>query len=257
MRRPIVPVLALAVVALGACSRLTGPTKRAASAAQPEPVSEIVVARPAPPVDASPGRQAAATSSSGEPVVDFERPSGCSEIYETNDVCRTVQALVDARTRLNNRACAPRFRTLLPDYSIYCNWQRFVRKPIVGVDSKDCYTGRYEGEGIVCTFWDPPHAGEYDASFPYEAVQKALTGCLSSWKYEETSKAKVHSDRAFSLSKVVEDVAGKSVMRVQACLFTQLPRDLDEQPEKIVRIEAFAEPFARSADGGTRGAGAP
>ena len=248
----VVPALTLAAVALGACSRLTGPSRRTASAAQPEPVSEIVINRPPPPVDASPGGEAAATSSSREPVVDFERPSGCSEIYETNDVCRTVQALVDARTRLNNRACAPRFNKLLPDYSISCEWQRFVRKPIVGVDSKDCYSARYDGEGIVCWFEDHQHAGEYDASFPYEAVQKALTGCLPGWKYEETSKAKVHSDRAFSLSKVVEDGAGKSVQRVQACLFTKLPRDLDEPPMKIVRIEAFAEPLVRSADGGTR-----
>jgi len=137
-------------------------------------------------------------------------------------------------------------------YRIGCEWQRFVRKPVVGVDSKECYTARYDGEGIVCWLDDPQHGGEYDASLPYEAVQKALTGCLPGWKYEETSKAKVHSDRAFSLSKVVEDGAGKSVQRVQACLFTQPPRDLDEPLMKLVRIEAFAEPVVRSADGGTR-----
>ena len=56
---------------------------------------------------------------------------------------------------------------------------------------------RYDGEGIVCWLDDPQHGGEYDASLPYEAVQNALTGCLPGWKYEETSKAKVHSDRAF------------------------------------------------------------
>lgn len=87
---------------LGACSRPAGPSNGVASAPRPEALSEIVVARPAPPVDASTGSQAA---SSAEPVVDFERPAGCSEIYETNDVCKTAQALVDARTRLNNRAC--------------------------------------------------------------------------------------------------------------------------------------------------------
>jgi len=251
MRHLIDPVLALAAVALGACSRPGGASNGEVSAPHPEPVSELYVARPAPPVDASPGPQVA-TSPSAEPLVNFELPSGCSEIYETNDVCKTVQALVDARTRLNNRACAPTFRTLLPDYSIFCTWQRFVRKPVVGADSKDCYADRYDGEGIVCRLWDPQHAGEYDASFPYEAVQKALTGCLPGWKYEETSKAKVHSDRAFSLSKVVEDGAGRSVQRVQACLFTQPPRDLDEQPRKIVRIEAFAEPPPGTADGGRR-----
>jgi len=154
MRHLIDPVLALAAVALGACSRPGGASNGEVSAPHPEPVSELYVARPAPPVDASPGPQVA-TSPSAEPLVNFELPSGCSEIYETNDVCKTVQALVDARTRLNNRACAPTFRTLLPDYSIFCTWQRFVRKPVVGADSKDCYADRYDGEGIVCWFEDP------------------------------------------------------------------------------------------------------
>jgi len=250
MRHPIVPVLALTVVALAACSRRAGPSERVASAPRPKPVSEVVDVRPAPQVDASQGPQAA-TASSAEPVVKSELPPGC-EVFETNDVCKTLQALVDARTRLINRPCAGRFHRLLPDYRIGCEWQRFVRKPVVGVDSKDCYTARYDGEGIVCWLDDPQHGGEYDASFPYEAVQKALTGCLPGWKYEETSKAKVHSDRAFSLSKVVEDGAGKSMMRVQACLFTQAPRGIDEQPMKVVRIEAFAELQIGTADGGTR-----
>jgi hypothetical protein len=218
-----------------------------ASASRPEPVSEILVARPVSSVDASAGPAA----SSAEPVVNFELPSGCSESYETNDVCKTVQALVDARTRLNNRACAPRFQRLLPEYSISCEWQRYVHMPIYG-ESKDCYVARYDGEGIVCTFWDPQHARDYDGSFPYEAVQKALTSCLSTWKYEETSNAKAYADRAFSLSKVVEDGPGKNVTRVQACLFTKAPRGLDEQPEKIVQIEVFTERLARTADGGTR-----
>jgi hypothetical protein len=250
MRRGVVPVLALAAVAVGACSRPAGSSIRVASALRPEAVSEIVVARPAPPVDASTGSQAA-TASSAEPVVKSELPPGC-EVFETNDVCKTLQALVDARTRLINRPCAGRFHRLLPDYRIGCEWQRFVRKPVVGVDSKDCYKARYDGEGIVCWLDDPKHGGEYDASFPYEAVQKALAGCLPGWKYEETSKAKVHSDRAFSLSKVSEDGAGKSMIRVQACLFTQAPRGIDEHPMKVVRIEAFAEPQIGTADGGTR-----
>jgi hypothetical protein len=249
MRHPIVvAVLALGAVALAGCSRRAGPSERMASASRPEPVSEIVVARPVSSVDAS----AAPAASSAEPVVNFELPSGCSEIYETNDVCKTVQALVDARTRLNNRACAPRFQRLLPDYSISCDWQRFVRKPVVGIDSKDCYTARYDGEGIVCWFEDPRRIGDPDASFPYEAVQKALTGCLSTWKYEETSNAKVYSERALSLSKVVEEGAGQSVTRVQACLFIQPPRSIDEPPTKVVRIEVFTERLAGTADGGTR-----
>ena len=253
MRRPSVPVLALSVVALAACSRPAGPSEREAYAPRPAPVREIAVARPPPPVDASPGK--AAASSSAESVADFDRPSGCSEIYETNDVCKTVQALVDARTRPINRACASRFNSILPDYSdcsISCEWQRFASRSQDYKDSKDCYAERYGGEAIICSFYDSQHYEEYDASVPYEALQKALTGCLSGWKYEETSTSKVHSDRAFSFSKVVEDGAGKSVMRVQACLSTQRPRDLDEQPMKFVRIEVFAEPLVGTADGGTR-----
>ena len=248
MRDPVVAILAFSVVALVACSRRAGPSERMASP------SEMVVARPAPPVDASLDAHAA-TSSSAEPIVNFERPSGCREIYETNDVCKTVQALVDARARLINRACASRFNTLLPDYSdciISCEWRRFADRVQNYKDSKDCYAERYDGEAIICSFYDSRHREEYDASVPYEAVQKALTGCLSGWKHEETSTSKAYSDRAFSFSKVLEDGAGKSVLRVQACLFTQPPRDIDEPSIKVVRIEAFAEPLVRSPDGGTR-----
>jgi len=252
MRHYIVPILALAAVAVGACSRPAGPSNGVASAPRSEALSEIVVARPAPPVDASTGSHAA---SSAEPVVDFERPSGCIEIYETNDVCKTVQALVDARTRLINRACASRFNTLLPDYSdclVSCEWRRLGDRIHNHKYTKDCYAERYDGEAIICDFYDSRHREEYDASIPYEAFQRALKGCLSGWKYEETSTSKVYSDSAFSFAKVVEDAAGKSVMRVQACLFTRPPRDIDEAPMKVVRIEAFAEPLVGTADGGTR-----
>ena len=86
MRHPIVPVLALTVVALAACSRRAGPSERVASAPRPKPVSQVVDDRQRRRSTRARGPRTS-TASSAEPVVKSELPPG-GEVFKTTMYAR-------------------------------------------------------------------------------------------------------------------------------------------------------------------------
>jgi hypothetical protein len=230
-----IPLLALTVgVMVAACSRQEPRSEHVHSESPRPPVIAISVASAA----ASPVT-APATRSSAEGAVDLAFPKGCDEIYDPSDVCKTLRSLLDVHTRLENRACLSRIQHVIPGYGASCEWAPFSYKPPRGGVHEDCYSDRFDGEGVLCTIIDDRHPD--DASSHYGATEKAVRACLQDWHYEQTAKTRAYVDRAFSVSKAADGADGRRVSHVQACRYTEAPHSIDEQSRHYVRLEVFTE----------------
>jgi hypothetical protein len=83
-------------------------------------------------------------------------------------------------------------------------------------------------------------------------TEKALRSCLQGWSYQQTAKARVYVDRAFSLSRVDDIADSKLTSRVQACKYTDPPKNIDEGSRHYVRLEIFTEHEGGGGDAGAR-----
>lgn len=241
MRRSIALV---AVTFVGAsCAR------QEPSSAAPAPPARMLVADAA----ASDGDAASlasratdAAALSDEEEVDFSRPRGCAELFETTDMCKRLRSMIGAQTHMKNRACVGRIGTEFshpPSYSWGCVWNSFrstnERTREGYGEGPDCFRDRFGGEGVVCGIRDDQHPDDDDVYF--ETTEAAVRKCLVGWHEEKKASTKSLGDRAFSFSKALDTANPRVVTRIQGCRGSSEPRSIDEQKRSYMRFEIFAE----------------
>jgi hypothetical protein len=227
-------------IVVGACSRRTLLPEHTVSA----PGTRSVIDASSAPAASSDARDAGAeaspsTRSPKSAVVDFSLPQGCDQLFDQHDACEALQSLLGAHARLENRACLRRVHGVVPGYRASCEWGSFSSRPRSGTYD-ECYSDRFSGEGVACTIMNYTHEDEAPSA-TYDATEKFVRRCLLGWSYEQAAKSRVFVDRAFRLSKVVDEAEGKVATHVQACAFTEPPHSIDETPQPHVRLEIFVE----------------
>lgn len=193
-------------------------------------------------VDAS--RALADAAAADEEPVDFSRPRGCAELYDTKDTCKKLRNMLGARTDMKSRACLIKADPKPPGYHWGCGWHSFAKLSETskwghGIGS-DCFADRFDGEGVMCFVNDEQHPDDKTAYF--DTTEGEIRTCFADWLEQKVSVSRRLGDRAFSFSKALDGAEAGLVTRIQGCRGTSAPQSIDEREQSYMRFEIFTEP---------------
>ena len=214
-----------------------GPLAHSAASGPSDAVASLLDSGVAP-LEAAPDARALSDQD-----VDSSQAKGCAELFGTKSSGEKVRYMLEARTRMKNRACLGYMELTHPVFSWACDWSSFTKlseSPKWGYgQGHDCYANRFSGAGVICGISDERHPD--DKTIYFDTIEGEIRSCFGGWREEKIAATKRFGDRAFSFSKAVDGAGAGLVTRLQGCRGTSAPRTIDERERSYMRFEIFTE----------------